>query len=181
MERGGGGVNAASGEPIRLKLSRHEESPDGNWTGIGSNADGASAVITFGEKAVCGVIPQGAAETLRLTMSAGQSWLVQTDRSKLAGRDGATVREGVDQLIPPKLAGSGSVSMASMQAESATAGATASAAVVDILLGYTNGYASQLGSQSAAVSRLVNMTAITNEAYQKSGVNMRVQIGRAHV
>src|SRR3546814_11188754 len=66
--------------------------------------------------------------------------------------------------------------MASMQAESATAGATASAAVVDILLGYTNGYASQLGSQSAAVSRLVNMTAITNEAYQKSGVNMRVRL-----
>src|SRR3546814_944656 len=48
--------------------------------------------------------------------------------------------------------------------------------VVDILLGYTNGYASQLGSQSAAVSRLVNMTAITNEAYQKSGVNMRVRL-----
>src|SRR3546814_20131668 len=63
-----------------------------------------------------------------------------------------------------------------MQAESATAGATASAAVVDILLGYTNGYASQLGSQSAAVSRLVNMTALTNEAYQQSGVNMRVRL-----
>src|SRR3546814_498452 len=176
MQSGEMVVNAPNGEPIRLKYERHEESPDGNWTWIGSNADGASAVITFGEKAVFGVIPQGAAETLRLTMSAGQSWLVQTDRSKLAGRDGATVREGGDQLIPPKLAGSGSVSMASMQAESATAGATASAAVVDILLGYTNGYASQLGSQSAAVSRLVNMTAITNEAYQKSGVNMRVRL-----
>src|SRR3546814_17111822 len=103
-------------------------------------------------------------------MSAGQSWLVQTDRSKLAGRDGATVREGGDQLIPPKLAGSGSVSMASMQADSATAGATASAAVVHILLGYTHGYASQLGSPSAAVSRLGNLPAITKEEYHKSGI-----------
>lgn len=169
-------VNAPNGEPIRLKYERHEESPDGNWTWIGRNADGASAVITFGEKAVFGVIPQGPAETLRLTMSAGQSWLVQTDRSKLAGRDGATVREGGDQPVPPKLAGSGPVSMASMRAEPTTAGASASSAVVDILLGYTSGYASQLGSQSAAVSRLVNMTAITNDAYEKSGVNMRVRL-----
>lgn len=169
-------VNAPNGEPIRLKYERHEESPDGNWTWIGRNADGASAVITFGEKAVFGVIPQGPAETLRLTMSAGQSWLVQTDRSKLAGRDGATVREGGDQPVPPKLAGSGPVSMASMRAEPSTAGASASSAVVDILLGYTSGYASQLGSQSAAVSRLVNMTAITNDAYEKSGVNMRVRL-----
>src|SRR3546814_10183600 len=142
---------------------RHEESPDGNWTWIGSNADGASAVRTVGEKAVFGVIPQGAAETLRRTMSAGQSWLVQTDRSKLAGRDGATVREGGDQLSPPKLAGSGSVSMASMQAESATAGATASAEVIDLLMGYTNGYAYQPGSPSAAGSRPVNMTPTPNE------------------
>lgn len=169
-------VNAPNGEPIRLKYERHEESPDGNWTWIGRNADGASAVITFGEKAVFGVIPQGTAETLRLTMSAGQSWLVQTDRSKLAGRDGATVREGGDQLVPPKLAGSGSVSGPSMQAAPVTAGASAAAAVVDILLGYTNGFAAQLGGQSQANTRLVNMTAITNEAYTNSGVNMRVRL-----
>src|SRR5690606_17800525 len=133
------------------------------------------AVITFGEKAVFGVIPRGTADTLRLTMSAGQSWLVQTDRSKLAGRDGAAVREGGDQLIPPKLAGSGSVSAAAMQAQPVMAGASAATAVVDILLGYTNGYAAQLGGQSQANTRLVNMAAITNEAYSKSGVDMRVR------
>lgn len=176
MQSGEMVVNAPNGEPIRLKYERHEESPDGNWTWIGRNADGASAVITFGEKAVFGVIPQGAVDTLRLTMNAGQSWLVQTDRSKLAGRDGATVREGGDQLIPPKLAGSASVSGPSMQAAPATAGASAAAAVVDILLGYTTGFAAQLGGQSQANTRLVNMTAITNEAYENSGVNMRVRL-----
>ncbi|WP_417471455.1 FG-GAP-like repeat-containing protein [Luteimonas mephitis] len=176
MQSGEMVVNAPNGEPIRLTYERYEENQDGNWTWIGRNADGAEAILTFGEKAVFGVIPQGATETLRLTMSAGQSWLVQTDRSKLAGLDGATRREGGDQLIPPKLAGAGSATMASMQAEPVTAGAGAASAVVDVLLGYTNGFASQLGGQSQANTRLVNMIAITNQAYTSSGVNMRVRL-----
>lgn len=175
-------VNAPDGEPVRLTYERHEEGKDGNWTWIGRNEDGASAVITFGEKAVFGVIPQGTTETLRLTMSAGQSWLVQTDRSRLAGMGGEPRREGGDQLTPPKLAGSATTKAASkpsMQGAPATAGASASSSVIDVLLGYTNGFASQLGSQSAAVTRLSNMVAITNEAYTESGVNMRVRLVKA--
>src|SRR5690606_20095497 len=57
-----------------------------------------------------------------------------------------------------------------------TAGASASAAVVDILLGYTNGYAAQLGGPSQANTRLANLAANTNEAYANSGVNMRVRL-----
>jgi len=176
MQSGEMVVNAPNGEPIRLTYERHEENQDGNWTWIGRNADGAEAILTFGEKAVFGVIPQGATETLRLTMSAGQSWLVQTDRSKLAGLDGAARREGGDQLIPPKLTGAGSATMASMQAEPVTAGAAAAPSIVDVLLGYTNGFASQLGGVSQANTRLVNMVAITNQAYSNSGVNMRVRL-----
>ena len=176
MQSGEMVVNAPNGEPIRLTYERHEENQDGNWTWIGRNADGAEAILTFGEKAVFGVIPQGATETLRLTMRAGQSWLVQTDRSKLAGLDGAARRKGGDQMIPPKLTGAGSASMASMRAEPATAGAAAASAVVDVLLGYTNGFATQLGGQSQAITRLVNMVAITNQAYANSGVNMRARL-----
>jgi hypothetical protein len=177
MQSGEMVVNAPNGEPIRLTYERHEESKDGNWTWIGRNADGAEAILTFGEKAVFGVIPQGATDTLRLTMRAGQSWLVQTDRSKLAGLDGAVRREGGDQMIPPKLSSVGSTSLASMRAEPATAGASAaSSAVVDVLLGYTSGLAAQLGGQSQANTRLVNRIAITNEAYANSGVNMRVRL-----
>lgn len=169
-------VNAPNGEPIRLAYERHEENQDGNWTWIGRNADGAEAILTFGEKAVFGVIPQGATDTLRLTMSAGQSWLVQTDRSKLAGLDGAARRKGGDQLVPPKLSSTGPETQASMRAESATAGASVAAAVVDVLLGYTKGFATQLGGKSQANTRLVNMIAITNQAYVNSGVSMRVRL-----
>lgn len=179
MQTGEMVVKAPNGELLRLKYESHEESPDGNWTWIGRNADGAEAILTFGEKAVFGVIPQGAADTLRLTMSAGQSWLVQTDRSKLAGLDGTKRRAGGDQLVPPKLAGSGSPSLASLRAESVTANAAASSAVVDVLLGYTNGFASQYGGQSQAVTRLNNMVAITNQAYANSGVNMRARLVKA--
>jgi hypothetical protein len=173
-------IKAPNGELVRLKYERHEESTDGNWTWIGRDANGADAVITFGEKAVFGVIPQGN-ETLRLTMSAGQSYLVQADRSRLAGLDGMKRRNGSDQPVPPKLsAAAGLPSVAAMQAQSATtAAASAASAVVDVLIGYTNGLASQLGSDSAAITRVNNMVAITNQAYSNSGVNMRVRLVKA--
>src|SRR3546814_10967507 len=86
-------------------------------------------------------------------MSAGQYWLVQTDRSKLAGRDGATVRDGGDQLNPPKLAGRGSVSGPSEEAAPVSAGASAATALVDILLRYTNCYAAHLGGPARTEER----------------------------
>ncbi|MGV8932638.1 MAG: FG-GAP-like repeat-containing protein [Luteimonas sp.] len=169
-------VKAPNGELLHLKYESHVEHPDGNWSWIGRNADGASAVLTFGEKAVFGTIPQGVSDTLRLTVSAGQSWLVQTDRSKLSGLDGAARRDGTDQLIPPKLAASGMVS-ASMRAQPTVASAAAAAtAVVDVLLGYTNGLTAQLGGQSQVNTRLNNLIVITNQAYVNSGVNMRVRL-----
>lgn len=172
-------VKAPNGELIRLKYERHIEHPDGNWTWIGRNADGADAVLTFGEKAVFGTIPQGVADTLRLTMRAGQSFLVATDRSKLAGLDGSVRRSGTDQLIPPRLAAATSGrTTASMQAEATgtQSASAASTALVDVLLGYTNGFSTQLGGDSQAITRLVNMTDITNQAYVNSGVTMRVRL-----
>lgn len=173
-------VKAPNGELIRLKYERHIEHPDGNWTWIGRNADGADAVLTFGEKAVFGTIPQGVADTLRLTMRAGQSFLVATDRSKLSGLDGAVRRSGTDQLIPPRLAAATSVrntaSMMQAEAVGAQSASAASAQLIDVLLGYTNGFATQLGGDSQAITRLVNLTDITNQAYANSGVTMRVRL-----
>jgi reprolysin-like metallo-peptidase family M12B/VCBS repeat protein/FG-GAP repeat protein len=180
MQSGEMVVKAPNGELIRLKYKSHVESPDGNWSWIGTNADGVDAILTFGEKAVFGTIPQGTNETLRLTMNAGQSWLVQTDRSKLAGLDGAKGTRGPDLFVPPKLASaSGAMSVASMRAESATANAAASTSVIDVLLGYTPGFASQLGGQSQALTRLNNIVVITNQAYLNSGITMRVRLVKA--
>jgi len=172
-------INAPDGEPIHLAYERHEEGKDGNWTWIGRNAEGASAVITFGEKAVFGVIPQGATESLNLTTSAGRPWLVQTDRSKLAGMNGMPRRDAGDQLLPPAMAGAMTArtgSATTAPSAPVMANASASAAVVDVLIGYTPGFVTGIGSESGAVTRLVNMAAIANDAYANSGVNMRIRL-----
>ena len=176
-------VKAPNGELIHLKYERHVEHPDGNWSWIGRNADGADAVLTFGEKAVFGTIPQGASDMLRLTMSAGQSWLVEADRSKLAGLDGSQRGDRSDMLIPPSTAAAASShSTASMRAESATADATANAVtprLVDVVLGYSTGLATKLGGDSAAITRMVSLIDTTNQAYANSGITMRVRLVKA--
>lgn len=168
-------VKAPDGELIRLQYERFVEHPDGNWSWIGRNADGTDAVLTFGEKAVFGTIPQGSGDSLRLTMSAGRSWLVSTNRAELPGPPRS---DRPDHLVPPKLAAGSSsdtsIGTASMRAESATAAAASS--VIDVLIGYTNGLAQQLGGQSAANTRANNLIVITNQAYANSGINMRVRL-----
>lgn len=168
-------VNAPDGELVRLKFERHVEHPDGNWSWIGRNAEGADAVLTFGEKAVFGSIPQGAGDALRLTMNAGQSYLVTTDRTRLPGGLGVPRRRSSDVLIPPQPAAA--PSSVAIRAEPTSSEATASAvSVVDVLLGYSNGLANQLGGTSQAATRLVNLVDITNQAYANSGVSMRVRL-----
>jgi len=178
MQSGEMVVKAPNGELIRLKYKSHVESPDGNWSWIGTNADGVDAILTFGEKAVFGTIPQGKTDALRLTMNAGQSWLVQTDRAKLVGLDGAKGRDGTDQMVPPKLSsiGSEAMSLAAMRAEPATANATASPAVIDVLLGYTNGFVTENNGASGAVTRLNFLVVTANQAYARSGISMRVRL-----
>ena len=65
-----------SGGTMRVQYQRHEEGLDGNWSWIGKTADGLDAVITFGQSAVFGSISQRESAPLRLTMSAGRTWLV---------------------------------------------------------------------------------------------------------
>ncbi|GAA4853962.1 hypothetical protein GCM10023332_01380 [Luteimonas vadosa] len=173
-------VPAPDGELIRLRYERHIEHPDGNWTWIGRGSDGADALLTFGEKAVFGSIPHGSSDTLRLTMVAGHSFLVSTDRRKLTGADGEVRRQGTDYFIPPKLADAGEAAPATASQQPGTASAGASASdIVDVLLGYTTGFASQLGGQSQANTRLVNLVDTTNQAYANSGVSMRVRLVHA--
>lgn len=174
-------VRAPNGEAIDLVYERHVEHPDGNWTWIGRDAKGADAVITFGEEAAFGTIPQADDNTLRLTIAGGQSWLVATDRSKLGDIDRAVTRSGQpDYLIPPKMAADAALdkasSVASAQTLPATAIAPAAVTTVDVVVGYTNGLAAALGGQSQAVTRINNLVDITNQAYANSGVNAAARL-----
>ena len=174
-------ITAPDGTPIALDYARHVEHPDGNWSWIGRNPDapGQDAVITFGPEAVFGSVPQGNdLPPLRLTMADGAGWVVSADPRQLADiRNNATHPDGPDYLVPPKLTSasgaSSGMAMAGAQPQAATANATTT---VDVLVGYTNGFASARGGSSAAVTRVHNLVDITNQAYANSQVDARLRL-----
>ena len=163
------------GETLRLGYQDHEEHPDGNWTWIGRNDDGSSAVLTFGEKAVFGLVTRGD-EQFRVRTDRTGAWVVATDRTRLAPGGGRSDRS--DVLMPPEDGALAAAGIRHLQKAEPRASASASpkaAAVIDVLLGYSNGLAQQLGSQSAAQTRMVNLVAAANAAYANSGINMRLR------
>lgn len=171
-------VPTPDGGSATLTYERHVEHDDGNWSWIGRDENGADAVLTFGEKAVFGTIPQGG-ESWRLTTAAGQSWLAKNNRNRIAAM-GSGKRAASDALQPPPSAvGDASQSEAPGAHSNITMVATdnaLAAVTVDVLVGYTNGLAAALGGQSQAVTRINNLVDITNQAYANSGVNATVRL-----
>lgn len=166
-------VSAPDGSTIRLRYERHVEHPDGNWSWIGRDAEGTDAVVTFGEKAVFGSIPFKGHPALRITHASGRSWLVATNPRMVA--DGAMPKSGKqDYLVPPDVV----QAVGEQKQSTATAPAMAQigSPVVDVVLGYTNGFAASFGGQSQAVTRLTNMVDITNQAYANSQIVAQVRL-----
>ena len=189
MRAVGGGVmhvTTPAGGRLQFQYERHVEHPSGDWTWIGRAKGGAASdeiVLTFGEKATFGTISQPGQAPLKLTMAGGVSWLIETDRSRIAGIDNPATRpRKPDFLIPPKSAADRGASADSTQASAtgatgAPAGALAAATTtVDLLLGYTAGFAAAHGGQSQAATRLNNLVEITNQAYVNSQVDARVRL-----
>lgn len=169
--------DSPDGRRITLDYVRHVEHPDGNWSWIGRGQGGEDTVITFGEHAVFGTIPQQDEPALRLTMADGISWVVSADPKQLAEIDNAATRpEVMDFFIPPKLgtaAGSGGMTVAGATAVPAS---TTGTTIIDVLVGYTVGFASNLGGDSAALTRVHNLVDITNQAYVNSQVNAQLRL-----
>lgn len=180
-------VKAPSGEILEFLHERHIEHPNGDWTWVGrlrGGAPGEETILTFGDKAVFGSIGQPRKEPLKLTIRNGVSWLVETDRTKL-GRiiNSATRPQDPDYLVPPKLASRAAADLPMQTSQGvATAGTQAAAAVsgtvVDLVLGYTSGFAAGLGGQSQANTRLNYLVDITNQAYINSQLDARVRLVR---
>ena len=173
---------APDGTAISLKYERHVEHPDGNWSWIGRGSDerAESTVITFGEQATFGTIPQRDGLPLRLTVGAGRAWVVSTDPRLLREvHNEATDPSGPDYLVPPKLAAAATMSgMQAIAAEAATTTASGKA-VVDVLVGFTDGYSTHLNGASAALTRIHNLVEITNQAYVNSQVDTQVRLVHA--
>jgi hypothetical protein len=168
------------GGSMDVRTERHVEHDDGNWTFIGKTADGGDAVITFGPDAVFGSV-QTATGTIRLTTDSRGGWLVSSPR----GSDGMAPASGAgDVLIPPHraklLAGAPRLAPASRTAAKTVEAATAQTdPVVDVVVGFTTGFAQARGGDSAARTRVNNLIEITNQAYVNSGLAARVRLAHA--
>lgn len=190
-------VAAPDGTPIRLKYDRSIEHGDGNWTWVGrpeGAQPGTEAVITFGEKAVFGSIPFNSArngnEPLQLTTVGGKAFVVDTDARKLA----ATAKPTSDRdFLVPNVADGGAALAGQLTAGAVPAKRSASAMgaskltaqnaipasvrnTIDIVLGYSNGFASRLGGTSQAVTRLQFLVDLANQAYQNSQIDGRLRL-----
>ncbi|AXK70902.1 hypothetical protein DWG18_00430 [Lysobacter sp. TY2-98] len=174
-------VEAPDGHLVRLRYDHHIEHPNGDWTWIGRPAGaqpGTEAIITFGEKAVFGSIPDGKGPPLRLMHANGVSWMVQTDAAALASIPGAHPT-GTDAIPVPRAAlrpAADAPSRGSAAAPTAAAATATASTTVDLVLGYTSGFASRLGGQSQATTRLNNMVDFANQAYQNSGIDGQVRL-----
>lgn len=170
-------VNTPDGEAVALRYERHEEQADGNWTWIGRNDDGTSAVLTFGEKAVFGTFAHDGANYRVRTDRTG-AWVVATDPHRVAANGGRPA-DGNDTLMPPEshaLAAAASRQLAKNAGARQQAVAGKATAVVDVLIGHSSTIATELGSQNAAITLMSNLVGVANASYANSGVNMRLRL-----
>lgn len=163
-------VPAPDGSQVRLKYERHEEQADGNWTWIGRVVGGdqkQEAILTFGQNAVYGSIPQRSGAPLSLQTSGGALYAIQTDLSKVKTPNIAVT----DMMVPPAMALRTALLSSAPRApvsQAALGKAATAATTVDVAIGYTQGFATAKGGQSAAVTRLVYLIAVGNQAYENS-------------
>lgn len=177
-----------NGEQIKIRYQRHEESPDGNWSWIGrvvGGDAGREAIITFGEHAVFGSIPQANGPSLQLTTERGIAYLVQADASRLL----RGVRAGGDTRVAASYAASSSSETDSLvasamqkvqaQALAGSSKAVPAANTVDLVAGYSSGLATRLGGPSVAITKLVSLVAAANAALANSNVNGQIRLVNA--
>ncbi|MBX9400116.1 ricin-type beta-trefoil lectin domain protein [Lysobacter sp. BMK333-48F3] len=173
-------LTAPTGEKLQFRYQRHVEHASGDWTWVGQLEHGAAAdqaIITFGDRAAFGRIAQPGKAPLRLTLRDGQAWLVETDPTKIAQIDNSATRPSKpDYLLPPKAAAGASSAPVAAGAPTASAAAAVGSTTIDVVLGYTNGFAAGLGGSSQAVTRLNYLVEVANNGYRNSQLDARVRL-----
>lgn len=172
-------VPSPDGSSVKLRYERHQEQLDGNWTWVGRVVGGdqmQEAIITFGEKAVFGSIPQlNGRPPLSLQTRGGQLWAVQTDPSKAV----SATKGHIDIMVPEAalLRSSLGAQAASQAAPVSQAAAVMQSAVpapsntIDVAIGYTPEFAAENNGTSGAVTRLTYLVQVGNQSFSNSGVN----------
>ncbi|MGR4875214.1 FG-GAP-like repeat-containing protein [Pseudoxanthomonas sp. LARHCG66] len=180
-------VPSPDGSQVKLRYERHVEEVDGNWTWIGRVVGGdpmQEAIITFGEKAVFGSIPQASGKpALSLQTRNGKVFAVQTDPSKVVSATKGHVDIMVPEAASLRSSMAAAVGQSAQVSQSATAVAQAApptaANTIDVAVGYTPEFATANGGASGAATRLVFLVQVGNQAFANSDVNGYLRIVNA--
>jgi hypothetical protein len=181
-------LTTPDGRSLDFHYDRHVEHPSGDWTWIGHlvGHEGQQAILTFGATAAFGSIAQPDKRPLRFVIRDGASWLVETDASKLAGIIGKVTDKPDFMVVPkPRTGGGGATGLypgvgamfpAILASGAPMAAAASPGPVIDVVLGYTPGFAADNGGNAGATTRLNFLVDFTNAAYVKSQLNGRIRL-----
>jgi hypothetical protein len=183
-------VPTPNGGMLGFQYDRSIRHDSGDWTWIGHmpGKEGVQAILTFGAGAVFGSIGQPDTRPLRLTTRGGASWLVETDPTQLAGLashaanpvspDFRIISPAAMERLRAGRHAAGGVKSSGL-APKAVPAAAAAAQTVDLLIGYTQGFATAQGGAGNAVTRLNSMVDTANVGLQNSKVSGQIRLVHA--
>lgn len=179
--QGGMWLPNPAGGRIYAKYQRHVLHDNGTWTWIGTvdTVHGPqSVVLTFGKGGMFGLVPQASGYPLRIVTQAGQTRLVETTAAMLHSPQQLRLHSKPDYFIPPRNPRKAGVSMLSPQAPASAPvrAAAAGPVTIDVMVAYTPGFVTELGSQTLAITRIQNLVDLANQAYVTSNVNQQIRL-----
>lgn len=163
----------AGAGPVIARFERMEERPDGLlvWIGKVDTASGPqSVVLTVGNGVAFGLIPQPEGAPLRLETRDATSWLVE------GGSEPEFERPAPDYIVPPALKNSREI-----RARQDAMAKVIPEPVVEVLVVYTPALVAVMGSNAAVQARIVQLEAISNQAYVDSLAEVRVKVVASHL
>lgn len=175
------------GTTMTLVHRKSSDYPDGNWTWVG-NTGNQQAVITFGPQAIFGrIMGDGSRPTLRIHSDGKETWVIEEDPTTDFTAD-ETHRD--DAILPPQgqLLQIASAKVTAAKSASANRAAkgnavamdlAANTAIIDLLVGYNDGFVTTYGSESAAQTRVRQLIALANAAFDNSQINAQIRLTRA--
>ena len=164
--------------PVLARYIRSMRSADGNWTWVGrvdTRIGEQSAILTFGDRAVFGLIPQPNGLPLRVETRNGRIWLVE------GALPPKRLPQGHSDGLPPPSATTKSSGQAPTLLTGQSTGGTVHAAAgspvtIDVLVVYTPSVVTYYGTDSAARTHLDFLASVANQAYADTGVNQQIRI-----
>ncbi|WP_374605594.1 reprolysin-like metallopeptidase [Arenimonas sp.] len=159
--------------PVTARFERIERRDDGLvvWVGKVDTASGPrSVVLTVGDGVAFGLIPQADGSPLKIETRDGKPWLVE------GGLEPEFEGQGPDYIVPP--APKDSLEIRARQDAMAK---VIPEPVVEVLVVYTPALVAVMGSDAAVQARIVQLEAISNQAYIDSQAEVRVKVVARHL